>query len=39
MATNELVYKPGYIKHYTLGGPSEVKPEDDTHKNTKDYYR
>lgn len=39
MATKELVYKPGYIKHYTLGGPSEVKPEDDTHKNTKDYYR
>lgn len=39
MTTKELVYKPGYIKHYTLGGPSELKPEDDTHKNTKYYYR
>lgn len=38
-ATNEIVYKPGYIKHYTLGGPTELKPEDATHKTTKDYYR
>lgn len=37
--TKEIVYKPGYIKHYTLGGPTELKPEDENNKNTKYYYR
>ena len=38
----QLVWKPGYIKHYTIDGPDKVQPDYDdnnTYDRTKDYWR
>ena len=37
-----LVWKPGYIKHYTIDGPEKVQPDSNnsnTYGKTKDYWR
>ena len=38
----QLVWKPGYIKHYTIDGPDKVQPDSDgkiTYNRTKEYWR
>lgn len=36
---NQLVWNPGFIKHYTIDGPSKVMPETSPDDRLKDYWR
>lgn len=36
---NQLVWNPGYIKHYTIDGPSKVMPETSPDDRLGDYWR